>query len=235
MNEKLVTFVKNYWSYYLRLESKFLETLNYVEFDKDNFSTFSFEYLNLLLSVCSEIDVVGKMMAHEKNTSFKEEDKYNNIYKWWYEIQDNFDVETKKLEKQETVFLRKETLIPWIDFRIEKAINKKGSDYFRLAKATKAKTPSWWTAYNHVKHNRTVIDTESKKVNYTEANLENVANAFAGLYVLEKAFMYSIPEYEMDKENVNHSKLFENETDWSFPIKNGQLSINKSEKILNGV
>lgn len=47
--------------------------------------------------------------------------------------------------------------------------------------------PTWWTAYNEVKHNRnesaTKFDPSKKYFEY--ANLENVLSALAGLYALE--------------------------------------------------
>ncbi|MDP8584126.1 hypothetical protein [Enterococcus lactis] len=39
-------------------------------------------------------------------------------------------------------------------------------------------TPKWWRRYNNVKHGRSM--------NYKEANLENVLNALASLYLLEE-------------------------------------------------
>ena len=201
---KIKSFVKNYWSYYLKLEDKFLETLNYVEFDSINFKTYSFEYLNLLLSVCSEIDVVGKMMAHYKNQNFKEDDTSNNIYKWWYEIQNSFFLDIKKLDEQEAIFLDKKLLFPWKNFKIEIVTNKKGSKYHRLLQSPKSKTPPWWKAYNAVKHNRTKRIDETNNANYTEANLANVANAFAGLYILEHAFIKSLQDGKYIKLIAEH-------------------------------
>lgn len=191
MNEKLVTFVKNYWSYYLRLESKFLETLNYVEFDKDNFSTFSFEYLNLLLSVCSEIDVVGKVIAYEKNPSLKEKP---NIYEWWDVIKDEFVSDGTNITEKEVLFFRKQNLTPWKGFYPDKS--------------SKEETPFWWKAYNDVKHNRSKKLDKTDLTNYKAANLENVANAFAGLYILEHSFIKSITDVK-DLELIHRSKLFE--------------------------
>lgn len=126
--EKLKTFIKNYWSYYLRLEARFLETLNYVEFDETNFRTYSFEYLHLLLSVCGEIDAVGKMMALEKNPELKEN---ANICEWWKEIQDNFLVDEKRLNEQEVDFLDKARLNPWEGFEVNEKL------------CSRKKTPNW--------------------------------------------------------------------------------------------
>ena len=83
-------FIKNYWKYFRELEGEFLQTRKYVEFCEENNATFSIEYLKLYQAVCSEIDVVGKAMAKVANDSFKPDDKQNNIYKWWFEIQDVF-------------------------------------------------------------------------------------------------------------------------------------------------
>ena len=53
-------FQKVFWSYYLNLEEKFINTTKYVEVTKDNYLTYSIEYTSLLLNICSEIDVIFK-------------------------------------------------------------------------------------------------------------------------------------------------------------------------------
>ena len=62
--------------------------------------------------------------------------------------------------------------------------------------------PDWWQPYNKVKHERLL--------NYREANLKNVVNALAGLYVLENYFVKFIGDrdHEIDVPN-DVSKLFE--------------------------
>lgn len=121
-NKKLKFFIKNYWNYYLRLEEEFLTALKYVEFDRDNYQTFSIEFLTVLLSVCSEIDVVGKVIANDFNKNFIPEKKDNTIYKWWYEIQ-NFLLLSDKVVNFRDI----ETIKPWYNFQIEQATNKKGN------------------------------------------------------------------------------------------------------------
>lgn len=64
-------FERNYWQYFIELEEQFISTKRYVAFEKANFRTFSIEYLKLLEAVCSEIDVVGKEIAHQIDTSFR--------------------------------------------------------------------------------------------------------------------------------------------------------------------
>ena len=83
------SFIKHYWQYYRELEDEIIATRRYVDFDQGNFSTFSVEYLKLYQAICSEIDVLGKAIAHEINPAFKADDKQNNILKWWLVLQDN--------------------------------------------------------------------------------------------------------------------------------------------------
>lgn len=45
-------------------------------------------------------------------------------------------------------------------------------------------SPKWWSNYNSVKHDR--------NNNFEKANLENVLNSLAGLYILEKYFLKDI-------------------------------------------
>ena len=59
------SFIKHYWQYYKELEDEIIATRRYVDFDQGNFSTFSVEYLKLYQTICSEIDVLGKAIAHE--------------------------------------------------------------------------------------------------------------------------------------------------------------------------
>lgn len=62
--------------------------------------------------------------------------------------------------------------------------------------------PDWWRPYNGVKHERLT--------NFRNANLKNVANALAGLYVLELYLVKFIGDRDQDMDVPNDiSKLFE--------------------------
>lgn len=199
-HDDYVRFIKSYWSYYRELEEEFMATRKYVDFQKDNFGTYSVEFLKLYQAVCSEIDVIGKEMAYQINNAFKPEDTQNNIIKWWYEIQG----ELLYKEKYEDIttsgvlfgdvhvcMLDEFDISPWAGFETEQYLDKKNALRYRT-KDTKG-TPKWWSAYNKVKHSRTYkISKDSVKSNYTRANLGNVCHAFAALYILEKSYMQSI-------------------------------------------
>lgn len=64
-------FLQHYWRYYLVLEEKFKNTLNYIELDWQNAGTFSNEYALLLQSIGAELDnflrcIVGLQLKIEK-------------------------------------------------------------------------------------------------------------------------------------------------------------------------
>ena len=64
------------------------------------------------------------------------------------------------------------------------------------------KSPNWWKNYNKVKHNR--------YSHFSKANLENVLNALAALYILEKNLLKLICDRDQDRHDIPHkdSDLF---------------------------
>lgn len=84
----------------------------------------------------------------------------------------------------------------------------------------KYKSPTWWTSYNWVKHKR--------NINFKQANLGNVLNSLAGLYMLEKYLLKDICTIKLEDFDIPNkdSKIFdilEWETD-SFPLQDIILS-----------
>ena len=57
------TFLQNYWNYYLVLENRFINAVNYVALNSDNYNTYSFEFVNLILLIGSELDVTMKYLS----------------------------------------------------------------------------------------------------------------------------------------------------------------------------
>ena len=91
--KRFLIFEKSYWNYFLELEKQLLSTRRYVAFDVANYKTYSMEYLKLIEAVCSEIDVVGKEIAHQIDPGFNVSDNSSTIQKWWYIIQDWYSEE----------------------------------------------------------------------------------------------------------------------------------------------
>lgn len=197
--EKFKDYERAHWRFFLELEQEMLATRKYVDFDEKNFSTFSIEYLKLFQAVCGEIDILGKVIAQELDSSFKPDDGKNNIFKWWFIVQSWFDNQ-KSIE-----FCRMASFQPWAGFEVEQYRDSRGAIRYRLKSGSQ--TPSWWRAYTSVKHQRTLKDS-SGNLNYTKANLGNLCNAFSALYLLEKAFLSELGNKEA-LAKMGNSVLFE--------------------------
>lgn len=200
------TFIKSYWNYFLELEQQLYDIRRYVDFNSKNNNTFSMEFLKLLQAVCSEIDVVAKVIDSYIDDNFKG----SRINEWGYPLQQLFpDIQSKRVTFNDDYDLQ-----PWHNWfyiqeeqEIKKGVNK-GKTRTVIKLRDKCKNPEWWTAYNKSKHERTSPYNNSN-INYNRANLKNVVSAFAALFVMESMFC----DYIFNKEN-NHitkstSKLFE--------------------------
>ena len=115
-----------HWKYFLLLEQDFINTMRYVELSPNNFQTYSIEYTKLILTACSEIDILCKQLC-----SIIGNDKADNIK----------DYETCILTKypkffSNTITLTPEiTLTPWANWQNNAS-------------------PKWWKDYNAIKHER---------------------------------------------------------------------------------
>ncbi len=179
-----------YWKYYLSLEEQFLATGRYVEFDYiNNGKTYSVEYLKLFQAVCSEIDVVGKVLAKELDASFSPTN-YTGINEWWYFIS-GADM---GIIDRKCVLLGEHDLQPWKNYKVIRNPHEGAKKYILQ---DKAKTPSWWNDYNSVKHDRTGRFGRYS-TNYAKANLRNLFYAFAALYSMEVKLLETINKSQND-------------------------------------
>lgn len=194
-------FVKSYWNYFLELEQQLFEIRRYVDFSSKNNNTFSMEFLKLLQAVCSEIDVVAKIIDGYAFKDFSG----GTIAQWGYYLQSLFpDIKNK------TVIFNDDYLIkPWDKWELIKNVttDKNGKDRTTYKLKDNLKHPIWWTAYNKTKHERT-SPYNNNNINYNRANLKNVTTAFAALFVVETLFLnYIFKEEKVDIE-ITPSKLF---------------------------
>ena len=196
----LTQFIKSYWNYYIELEDQLLETKKYVDFDESNYKTFSVEYLKLLQATCSEIDVVGKIIAEYYDNSFKKVEN-KNIQKWGLLVHSAFP----EIETSTVSFLNDKEIAPWTNWDYETYYDKGNKFRYRLKDGKK--TPAWWMAYNKVKHERTSPYKEGK-TNYSRANLENLILAMAALYIIEMKFIKRLSSDGTTADVINQSKLF---------------------------
>lgn len=195
----VLEFRKIYWNYYLQLENDFFSYIPYCELDTANDNAFSVKYLQLLLSVCGEIDSICKTFCKTLDESL-DLDKAGML-EYIPILSQNYP--TFATETVQVLEHRYREVQPW------KSI-------------TKGYVPNWWSRYNAVKHHR------DEKENYKYANQKNVIEALSALYVLveywaaknfviskEKAFAQSSNDPNEHIMNRLKSKRL-NMTKWKF-------------------
>lgn len=120
---------KNYWQYYLMLESKFSNTINYVELCTSNFSTISNEYALLLQGIGAELDHFFKAYCGFNATDRKNISDYSVFV-----LKDFPSIITQSVK----VIGSDVELIPFHGWNVLQA----------------AQSLAWWQAFDNIKHNR---------------------------------------------------------------------------------
>lgn len=142
--------VSNHWNYFISLDEDLLCLSRYLEIAKDNYKSYSIELARILLAAASEIDVICKMFCIKCNAQSKA---------------DNIDQYRNEILKSDPLVAETCVHIPRFGLSIKP-----------WAEWVNGRNPSWWKAYNFVKHHR--------NSHFSDANLENSLNAVAGLFVL---------------------------------------------------
>lgn len=177
-------FVSSYWNYYLELEEAFKQTQKYVAFDRHNDRTYSVEYLKLIQAVCSEIDVVAKEIAEHFEPNFYKIQR-PNISHWGYVITNNMP----QIAKARICFTNGYVVKPWDKFGYTQYLDINRKIRYKLL--PNCSTPSWWSDYNKMKHQRTSRNSDGE-INFVKANLKNMVLSLAALYSLEWIYMWII-------------------------------------------
>jgi len=144
-----------HWQYFIALDSDLEIVSRYVEISQENYRTYSIQFVSLLLSACSEIDVVAKVLSKLIDPNLKpSKGTFLTILDYQKTIIGQFpEFHTTKIHIPRHGI----QLIPWKQWKSKNV-------------------PQWWTSYNSVKHQRNKF--------YKKANLENTINAVAGLFVM---------------------------------------------------
>ena len=142
----------------MAIEGDIKKLSRYIEFDESNFKVYSIELSRLLLTACSEVDVVMKELCKliDPNSKAENINGYKRVIKekLLYIVNGGVNCPLYGL-----------TLFPWSKWKGEG-------------------NPEWWVSYNKVKHER--------NNNYRRANLKNVLNAVAGLFVVNIQYNHAL-------------------------------------------
>jgi hypothetical protein len=140
-----------YWHYFISLEKDVLDSIQYVELDDANKTTFSIVYAKMLFSLCAEIEVILKALCERITPGGNPR---------------NIDQYRETILKAFPAFHKIEIQIP------RYMMSKKPWDLWSTGK-----NPDWWHAYTSVKHNRAAAFCDANQGNVIEA----LAALFAGL------------------------------------------------------
>ena len=167
-----------HWKYFIALDSELEVVSRYVEISRENYKTYSIEFVSLLLSACAEIDVVAKVLCSIIDPEFRPgRGSFPSITDYQNTITGKFpNFQTTKIQTPRHGI----ELVPWKEWESQNT------------------PPPWWTSYNRVKHQRNDY--------YKDANLENTINAVAGLFVMV-LYLYTY-DSRLNVEHIPAPKFF---------------------------
>lgn len=171
----VLEFRNIYWNYYLQLENDFFSCNPYCEIDTVNDKAFSVKYLQLLLSICGEIDSICKTFCKllDDTLNLKEAGMtdYIPILCRCYPTFANETVEICGYKYRK--------LQPWKSIAL-------------------GYVPNWWQRYNAIKHHR---DQKTNGLeNYKYANQKNAIEALSALYILIE--YWAAKNFVIDREEA---------------------------------
>jgi len=127
MNRKELS--QNHWKYYLMLEKRFIESIEFAELHEDNFNTFSNGYALLIQVIGAELDTVFKEFC-----GFNTADRKNIADYAQYILNNTPDIKNQKINVQEYDI----EIQPFMNWDINQP----------------AKSLQWWEAFTDIKHDR---------------------------------------------------------------------------------
>lgn len=179
-------FKEIYWKHYLILERDVLDVEPYVSFHPDNYNCFSNEFIKIFQSICSEIDVICKKYCEYIKDTTSITGKYRDIRDYpKYILKQHPEIVKQNVHLSGQSSCK---VTPWEAWRYEPDDSKGSNNLGNIS-------PGWWRKYNDIKHSRSDKDSNGK-YNYQYANLYNVLNALAALYILEKIFYADLAKEE---------------------------------------
>ncbi|XMO86402.1 hypothetical protein AAFN75_16570 [Algibacter sp. AS12] len=136
-------FSMQYWEYYCALESDFKKMSRFIDFSEEDLKTHSIELTRILLSACSELDVIFKDICFLINPTLKPQ-KVNDYRKI---IRENWSEIIGEKVSVGFHFFNLQPFKPWEN----------------------NETPKWWKMHNKVKHERNTYFKEANLENARNA------------------------------------------------------------------
>ena len=183
---------RQYREYYKILEEDFCATERYLYIDPDNFSGFSSEFIKLLQTICSEIDITLRFLCNLLDPCFKG-NTFPEYCKCVLDKNPFFPRANVTIRKVDSLMLA-----PWLGWEYHQKTTKRGNVHID------ATNPEWWTMYNKVKHDRIAIRPETNKPYYKYANQKNVLDALAALFIVDSYSFHLLYERTPNEQKDTH-------------------------------
>lgn len=169
-----------HWHYFLLLEDDLVKISRFIEMNEDNYDVYSIELAKLFLSICSEVDVVAKLLCNEADAVLFKTTKGSR----------NPNIETYRtvLHVKFPHFHKANVKIPFYNL-----------SFVPWGCFKENRSPEWWSEYNDVKHKR--------NINFKKANLKNVLLSMSGLMVL-LVYLYG-RQSVLSLDSSNQPELYE--------------------------
>lgn len=203
---------KRYWKYYLLLERRFLQSIEYVELYEDNYSAFSNGYALLIQAIGAELDTVFKIYCGYNLTDRKTITDYANCIM-------NSSNGTINIREIKINILEYDLEIhPFKDWQIECA----------------AKSLIWWDSFDKLKHNR----YDQLKL----ATQENTINILSALYLIEMLLLKKITENTEKFDVFDESSKLFSLKNWSakaipmsqvFAVLSDMIETGKTDRVFD--
>ena len=174
---------QQYWHYYLHLEKQFMETIDYVELNVNNYKAFSDAYALLMQAIGAELDTVFKVYCGYNLSDRKTIADYEKAITLEDGQPNPFDYSIRDQEIWVSDYGIR--LQPFKDWDANKP----------------AESLDWWKAFTNLKHDR--------YSNRDKGNQGNAIDILAALFLLEMRMVKRITD-GTDEYDVfdNGSKLF---------------------------
>lgn len=207
-----------FWPIYNKLEEEFKELSYYIAIDKKQLKTYSIKIADLILRTVAECENIAILICKSEYIKFR--DKRGHIRKNVY-----FD---EYIEALNNIFKLNQKLIRTTYINIdENAFDMKLQPFKKAKLKVNGKEKQiipWYNAYNKIKHDR---------VRYFRlANLENLINALAALFMLNVYFknevFYEEQDYDYNKL-INKIGAFSNVFEVDYSVKSDKHDYMKNK------
>lgn len=209
-----------FWLHYLSLENSLIEISDYVSFSADNYSSYSLKTMQLIFSVCSEVDSIFKHIHKDLYGKTSKEVENLKITAHIRMLLNDFPLlrdTIVTLNLSGTILDLKPFELLFYEYELNQVkVCDRKTVAATLVQQYERLGGSWWKQYNNLKHQRLE--------HFKQASLFNLIHSLSALHVLN--LIYAVIQ---DNLAISYASiLIQADSIQRFPVlqvKNGGLLI----------